>query len=106
MMKGDSVKKVKMTVLIASAFAVTMNLNGCVYGPPVDLGTTESKDVIETSVVDHSSSRDEEPHVYGPPLDSVEETHVAATQNTASESTATSDSQTDTSGFSGLITIE
>jgi starvation-inducible outer membrane lipoprotein len=55
-------KKPKKALLIAYTFAVALNLNGCVYGPPpVDEDTVESKEVIEESIVDTDSSQGEEP---------------------------------------------
>ena len=56
-MKGDRMKKAKIALLFVSTFAVALNLNGCVYGPPVSLETTESVEVIETSVIDIDSSQ-------------------------------------------------
>jgi len=48
-------KKPTKALLIVSTFAVALNLNACVYGPPED--TTETTEVIETSVVDVDSSQ-------------------------------------------------
>lgn len=48
-------KKSKKILIIASTFAVALNLNACTYGPPAD-ETTESEEVIQTSVIDCSSS--------------------------------------------------
>ena len=56
-------KKAKTALLIASTFAVGLNLVGCVYGPPVVEDITESEEVIVTSAVDIDSSQGEEPLV-------------------------------------------
>ncbi len=50
-------KKAKIALLFVSTFAVALNLNGCVYGPPVSLETTESVEVIENSEIDIDSSQ-------------------------------------------------
>ncbi len=56
--EGGSMKKSTKALLLVSTFVVAMNLNGCgVYGPPVSLETTESEEVIETSVIDIDSSQ-------------------------------------------------
>lgn len=60
-------KKPTKALLIVSTFAVALNLNACVYGPPVE--TTESEEAIETSVVDVDSSLGEETVVVDLPSD-------------------------------------
>jgi len=75
-------KKTKKAALIAATFAVALNINGCVYGPPQEVTNTDSGDDIE--VVETVKPEDEadvvftevynpaeqgEVCVYGPPED-------------------------------------
>jgi hypothetical protein len=47
-MKGDRMKKSTKTLLVVSTFAVAMNLNACVYGPPVEM-SSDPTTVIDSS---------------------------------------------------------
>lgn len=61
----------KKTAAAAALFAATLNLNGCVYGPPPE-DFDEQQSIpygYQTEAEDYDPEMNIEPAVYGPPPD-------------------------------------
>lgn len=53
-------KKSRKAALTALLFSVAMNMNGCVYGPPIDEDAIEARREESSSVYEDSTSSPDE----------------------------------------------
>lgn len=66
---NKTVTAAKIVAGIATAFMVAANVSGCVYGPPADDSSDESKKPQESAQVEDDYEPDDNMNgdVYGPP---------------------------------------